>query len=76
MKLIDRDNIPWIVDGVGEIPVITKEEIYEMPILNAIPIEWIEDWLSDRSILWGTPSETSIKQMMVDWQAEQESRNE
>lgn len=26
MRLIDADAIPWDVEGVGEIPVITKED--------------------------------------------------
>ena len=30
-RLIDADAIPWDVEGVGEIPVITKEEIDQMP---------------------------------------------
>lgn len=42
MKLIDAESIPWEVDGVGEIPVITKQEIDEMPKVDAIPIEWIQ----------------------------------
>lgn len=42
-----------------------------------IPINWIEDWLSDRSsCLERTASEISIKQMIADWQAEQEKQNE
>lgn len=41
MNLIDKDAIPWSVDGVGEIPVITKEEIDEMPVVEAIPIGYI-----------------------------------
>ena len=73
MKLIDRDNIPWMVDGIGEIPVITKEEIYEMPILNAIPIEWIEEWLLSCDV---TYKRLAIESLLKDWQAEQESRNE
>lgn len=36
MKLIDKDAIPWDVEGVGEIPVITKEEIDEMPTVELI----------------------------------------
>lgn len=31
MRLIDADSIPWDVEGVGEIPVITKDEIDQMP---------------------------------------------
>ena len=42
MNLIDRDNIPWMVDGVGEIPVITKEEVYDMPTVDAIPVEHVK----------------------------------
>lgn len=38
MKLIDKDAIPWDVEGVGEIPVITKEEIDEMPTVDAVPV--------------------------------------
>ena len=36
-RLIDADAIPWLVEGVGEIPVITKEEIDQLPTVN-IPI--------------------------------------
>lgn len=38
MRLIDADSIPWDVDGVGEIPVITKEEINAMPTVDAVPV--------------------------------------
>ena len=43
MNLIDRDAIPWSVDGIGEIPVVTKEEIDEMPVVEAegIPVGFI-----------------------------------
>lgn len=35
-RLIDADAIPWFVEGVGEIPVITKEEIDEMPVVPVV----------------------------------------
>ena len=44
MRPIDADAIPWDVEGVGEIPVITKEEIDEMPTVDAVPVrhgKWI-----------------------------------
>lgn len=44
-RLIDADSIPWLVEGVGEIPVITKEEIDEMPTVDAVPVrhgKWIK----------------------------------
>lgn len=34
MRLIDADAIPWDVEGVGEIPVITKEEIDQLPTIE------------------------------------------
>lgn len=45
MRLIDKDAIPWDVEGVGEIPVITKEEIDEMPTVDAVPVrhgKWLD----------------------------------
>lgn len=38
MRLIDADAIPWFIEGIGEIPVITKEEIDEMPTIDAVPV--------------------------------------
>lgn len=43
-RLIDADSIPWFVEGVGDIPVITKEEIDDMPTVDAVPVrhgKWI-----------------------------------
>jgi len=37
-RLIDADSIPWFVEGVGEIPVITKEEIDQMPTVEAVQV--------------------------------------
>lgn len=37
MRTIDADAVPWIVADVGEIPVITKEEIDSMPTVKAEP---------------------------------------
>lgn len=45
-RLIDADSIPWLVEGVGEIPVITKEEIEQMPTVDAEPVrhgKWIDE---------------------------------
>lgn len=42
-RLIDADSIPWFVEGVGDIPVITKEEIDDMPTVDAIPVVRCKD---------------------------------
>ena len=51
MRLIDADAIPWFVDGVGNIPVIGKDEVDEMPTIDAVSVkhgEWVgvmtEEW--------------------------------
>lgn len=45
MRLIDIDEIPWAVDGVGDIPVITKEEIEAMPTVRC---RECRDWRTDQ----------------------------
>lgn len=45
MRPIDADAIQWELVDVGYIPVITKEEIDEMPTVDAVPVrhgKWIE----------------------------------
>ena len=43
MRLIDADAIPWFVVGIGEIPVVTKEEIEEMPTIDAVEVVRCKD---------------------------------
>lgn len=65
-RLIDADSIPWLVEGVGEIPVITKEEIEAMPVVEAIPIEWIENYL--RNYRYMAPIEKLfVREMIKAW---------
>ena len=48
MRLIDADAIQWELVDVGYIPVITKEEIDELPTVDAVPVRrahWI--WKGD-----------------------------
>lgn len=48
MRLIDADAIPWFVEGIGDIPVVTKEEIDSMPTVDAVPVIRCKDckyWL-------------------------------
>ena len=37
-RLIDKDAIPWQMNGVGDIPVVTREEIEAMPTYDSAPI--------------------------------------
>ena len=38
MRPIDADAIPWLIEGVADIPVITREEIDAMPTIDAVPV--------------------------------------
>lgn len=49
MKLIDADAIPWMIVGIGEIPVITKEEVEEMPTVDAVEVVRCENCRHDNN---------------------------
>lgn len=51
MRLIDADVIPWDVEGVGEIPVITREEIDDMPTVEAIPVSYFASELAEIKLI-------------------------
>lgn len=46
-RLIDADSIPWDVEGVGTIPVVTKEEIDRMPTVDAVPVSLLNERISE-----------------------------
>ena len=64
MRLIDADAIPWFVEEVG---VITKEEIDEMPTVEAIPIEWIANWMGKHQGLEFDGWNVAVGTMVHDW---------
>lgn len=43
MRLINANDIPWDMEGVGFIPVVTKEEIDNMPTIEAEPV--VHAWI-------------------------------
>ena len=49
MKLIDADKIPWNVEMVGEIPVITKEEIDRLSAVD-ITLDMVNDYCRPRCL--------------------------
>lgn len=44
-RMIDADSIPWDVEGVGTIPVVTKEEVNNLPTIDAIPVAYFAEEL-------------------------------
>lgn len=70
-RLIDADSIPWEVDGVGDIPVVTKEEIDEMPTANAIPIEWIQKKIQIIEETGDFYSSAVLVEMIEGWRTEE-----
>lgn len=43
MRLINVNDIPWEMNGVGDIPVVTREEIEAMPTVDAVPVVRCKD---------------------------------
>lgn len=83
MKLIDADKLPatctlTIVNGHMELSGwLAAERISEAPIVEAIPVEWIEKWIeTDRNTKLRTPYyykrlfRSRLKMMLEDWRKE------
>jgi len=62
-RLINADDIPWFVEGVGDIPVVTKDEIDRMPTVDAIPISYFAEaaYITRQSLRMPERSEKSKK---------------
>lgn len=62
MRLIDADKIDW------EYKCISKEEINEQPIVEAIPIKWLHS-VMERQIIFAMESEmegtTTVKDGVI-----------
>lgn len=75
VRLIDADAIPWDVEGVGEIPVITKEEIDEVPTVDAIPIEWLKEHYPTKQV-YGTEqyfrTAYAVQDILAEWERTRE----
>ncbi len=61
-RLVDADSIPWDVDGVGTIPVVTKEEIDKMPTIDVEPVKRGK-WVTNRIGMFEC---TSCKKMVFE----------
>ena len=76
MRLIDRDKLEAFgatcksqdyMDGVKD----TLEYIDNLPTVDAIPIEWIQNWGNKEG--FGFPN--WLREMIADWKKEQEKQN-
>lgn len=70
-RLIDADSIPWLVEGVGDIPVITKQEIDDMPTVEAIPTEWIQKKIQIIEETGDFYSSAVLVEMIEGWRTEE-----
>ncbi len=74
MELIDRDKIPYVQDVtyMKDFDFAYRYEIEAMPTVEAIPIEWIKEYIRTH------PASTDIyfKWMIDEWEEEQEGQNE
>lgn len=87
MKLIDAEalkddgsNYVWsqFADGSfikKEMKFVNREQIDNAPTVEAIPIEWLEKWFTEkhkRAIIWWDCAEGVFKAFMEDWRKENE----
>ena len=61
-KLIKKmtQNCPFVLDTT------TYDSVYGIPIVEAIPVEWIKTWLAKRD-----PYDDCIYDMLLDWEAKE-----
>ena len=85
MRLIDADKLPIYstIEGVeksekGTVAIlgnwVSAISIEEAPTVNAIPVEWITDWLTKQSIpatSYGLDC-SAVEKMLDDWEKENE----
>lgn len=80
MRLIDADKLhyihKWFEDsGKGEVVVFAKE-IDHVPVVEAIPIEWIRAWIEDNpgnhQVIWMLDA---YRHPEMDWREEKENGN-
>ena len=75
MRLIDKDKIRYSDLSDGRVPdgvwCAWKDKIDNMPVVKAIPIEWIEKWMLDN---WELECNYGIEQMIEDWEKENETK--
>ena len=74
MELIDRDKIQYVQDVtyMKDFDFAYRYEIEAMPTVEAIPIEWIKEYIRTH------PASTDIyfKWMIDEWKEEQEKQND
>lgn len=71
MRLIDADKIRYIDLSDSRVPdgvwCTFRERIHDMPTVEAIPIEWIREYTSDRTVEYGDMW-VFIECMINDWE--------
>ena len=76
----EHDGWIWLNDcweGEPEIALIDFFPVSEACNLkNAVPIDWIGDWLSDRPALERTATEMNLRLLITDWQSKMEKQND
>ena len=79
MKLIDKDKLPlthkqgtYIGGGVydGEGYYVDGNEVANAPIIDAIPVEWIEKWMKNELYI----DIADVTRMLNDWKKTKKSK--
>lgn len=84
MRLIDADKLKR-TEGMFQYQInevfdrlsasaYTFEDVENAPTVEAIPIEWIKKWISERNDFPTMPYNQHIWNMLEDWETENENR--
>lgn len=71
MKLIDMDHLIEHNKTFAGNVFITQSDIEKEPIIKAIPVEWIKQWVNKQYYIY--EKEMYLKDMLEDWEEENEA---
>lgn len=77
MRLIDADGIEYESVAIEErggfraTDIVEQKDIDEMPTIEAIPIEWIEEWYKKKADKPFVADDVSVRLLLRDWREEQ-----
>ena len=78
MRLIDADALKQECMYIDDIPAVTERDIHNAPTIHSIPVEWLESqirpYTGDVSDIGKSSRNGTIKNLIREWQKEQEAR--
>lgn len=74
MELIDKNQILYMIDNINRV-VALKNEIDDIPIIEAIPIDFLIKTQEEYCKRYGEVYKAVVLNLLEDWRKENETNN-